>query len=587
MVLPVPGKAIARIAAAALALGCLAAAAPASASAAPRPNVVVIETDDQTANTLWAMPIVQRELAGRGVTFENSFVSYSLCCPSRATFLTGQYAHNHGVFDNVLPFGSFYKLDSTNTLPVWLQAAGYRTMHVGKYLNRYGTRDPLQVPPGWSDWHALVDPTTYSYFGFTTNDDGRLTHYPPTPANYSTDVLARKATDLITEASRGPRPFFLWTAFLAPHFSLSPFHERDDPPGFHTPTPAPQDRNRFAWAPLPRPPSFDEADLSDKPTEIQAYPRLSDSIQSAIRENYQQELETLQAVDRAVGRIVDTLQRTGQLGRTLIIFTSDNGYFHGEHRIPREKIVPYEPAIRVPLIVSGPGIPQGVRRPQLVSNQDLAPTILAATGARPGRVEDGISLYPLMRHGQLEPGRDLLIEGLYHVPFVTFAAIRTNRWFYAEYSDGQRELYDLLADPDELVNRDLQPAYSAIEADLARRLANLRTCSGASCLVHPRLHAALRFRPGHSPAGPACVASTVHIRLRGPDRSDVAQVEVYAGGRLVASSDGGRAIAIPRARLPFGSVRIRPLAYLSDDRAYTVPTQVRTCRAPPSPGLAR
>jgi N-acetylglucosamine-6-sulfatase len=142
----VPRISFAWIAAALLAVLCVA-AAPASASAAPRPNVVVIETDDQTASTLWAMPIVQRELADRGVTFDDSFVSYSLCCPSRATFLTGQYAHNHGVFDNVLPFGSFYRLDGTNTLPVWLQAAGYRTMHVGKYLNRYGTRDPKQVPP--------------------------------------------------------------------------------------------------------------------------------------------------------------------------------------------------------------------------------------------------------------------------------------------------------------------------------------------------------------------------------------------------------------------------------------------------------
>jgi len=582
----VPVPPIARIAAAALALVSLALAAPA-ARAAQRPNVVVIETDDQTASTLWAMPILQRVLADRGVTFDNSFVSYSLCCPSRATFLTGQYAHNHGVFDNVLPFGSFYRLDSSNTLPVWLQAAGYRTMHVGKYLNRYGTRDPTQVPPGWSDWHALVDPTTYRYFGFTMNDNGRLTYYPPTPSNYSTDVLAGKATELIAQASRGPRPFFLWTAFLAPHFSLAPTGEPDDPPGFHTPQPAPQDRNRFAWAPLPRPPSFDEADMSDKPTEIRSYPRLTYTTQLAIQENYQQELETLQAVDRAVGRIVGTLQRTGQLGRTLIIFTSDNGYYHGEHRIPREKIVPYEPAIRVPLIVSGPGVPRGVHRSQLVSNQDLAPTILAATGAHPGRVEDGLSLLPIIRHPRLEPGRDLLIEGLYHVPFVTFAAIRTSRWFYAEYSDGQRELYDLLSDPDELVNRDLQPAYAAIESELARRLTRLRTCRGASCRAHPQLGAVLHYRPGRSPAGLPCAASNVRLSVQGPDRNDVDRVEVYAGGRLVASSDGGRAIAIPRSRLPSGSVQIRPLAYLSDDRAYTVPTHVRTCVAAPPSSLAR
>jgi arylsulfatase A-like enzyme len=475
---------IARAAAAAV-LACLLVAAPAAAgtTAGGRPNVVVIETDDQTASTLWAMPIVQRVVADRGVTFDNSFVSFSLCCPSRATFLTGQYAHNHRVFDNVLPYGSFYRLDSSNTLPVWLQAAGYRTMQVGKYLNRYGTRDPFQVPPGWSDWHALVDPSTYRYFGFTMNDDGRLAYYPPSPANYSTDVIARKATGLIADAAAGPRPFFLWTTFLAPHFSLSPIPEPDDPLVMRTPEPAPQDRNRFAWAPLPRDPSFNEKDVRDKPTDVQAFPRLSATMQAAIQENYQQELETLQAVDRAVGRIVDTLQRTGQLAHTLIVFTSDNGYYHGEHRIPREKILPYEPAIRVPLVVSGPGLPRGAHRSQLVSNQDLASTILDAAGARPGLAQDGISLLPLMRDPRVDPGRDLLIESYYHLPVPTVVeGIRTPAWFYTWHSDGQHELYDLVADPYELRNRFGEPAYARVQAELDRRLLELRACSGASCL---------------------------------------------------------------------------------------------------------
>jgi N-acetylglucosamine-6-sulfatase len=444
--------------------------------------VVVIETDDQTASSMWAMPTVQRLLADRGVTFDNSFVSYALCCPSRATFLTGQYAHNHGVFDNGLPYGGFYKLDGSNTLPVWLQAAGYRTMHVGKYLNHYGTRNPFQIPPGWSDWHALVDPTTYRYFGFDLNENGRLVFYPPTPANYSTDVLTRKATELIADAARGPRPFFLWTAYLAPHFSLGSVPEPDDPIGFRTPDPAPRDRNRFAGEPLPQPPSFNEPKLGDKPREIRDFPRLSDATQAAIRENYQQELETLQAVDRGVGQIVAELERTGQLHNTLIVFTSDNGYYHGEHRIAREKVIPYEPAIRVPLVVSGPGLPRGVHRSQLVSNQDLAPTILAATGARPGLVEDGISLLPLMRDVRLVPPRDLLIEALYHFPFVVVTAIRTRDWFYSEYSDGGRELYDLVADPYELHSRARDPAYAPVRDLLARRLAELRRCSGASCL---------------------------------------------------------------------------------------------------------
>ena len=458
-----------------------------SAHAAARPNVVVLETDDQTAASMWAMPTVQRLLADRGVTFDNSFVSYALCCPSRATFLTGQYAHNHGVFDNVPPTGGYYKLRGANTLPVWLRAAGYRTIHVGKYLNDYGKRDPTEVPPGWTDWHGLVDPTTYQYFGFTINDDGHQHRFAPTPENYQTEVLTRKAVNQIGRASHGSKPFFLWTAFVAPHFRFGRRpSEPDDPPEMPTPVPAPRDRNRFAAEPLPIGPSFDEADVSDKPATVRQYRRLTDSQRAAIQENYQQELETLQAVDRGVGRIVDALRQAKQLDHTLLVFTSDNGYYHGEHRLPREKVLPYEPAIRVPLVIRGPGLPHGAHRSQLVSNQDLAPTILDATGARAGLPQDGLSLLPLMDRPKRNLGRDLLIEGYY--PFgqpVRLAGVRTRRWFYAEYSNGERELYDLVADPDELTSRHLDPTYAAVEADLARRLAALRSCSGASCRARP------------------------------------------------------------------------------------------------------
>src|SRR2546423_330640 len=192
------------VAAAILALG---AAAP--NADARRPNVVVIETDDQTAASLWAMPNVKRLLADEGVSFDNSFVSYSLCCPSRATFLTGQYAHNHGVFDNVLPDGGYYKLRGGKTLPVWLRKAGYRTILVGKYLNDYGRRDPTEVPPGWSDWHGLVDPTTYHYYGFTINDDRRTHRYSSTPRNHQTDVLTRQAAKRIGPASARGKPSFI------------------------------------------------------------------------------------------------------------------------------------------------------------------------------------------------------------------------------------------------------------------------------------------------------------------------------------------------------------------------------------------
>jgi arylsulfatase A-like enzyme len=557
----------------------------AGTAAAARPNVVVFETDDQTASSLWAMPNVQRLLVDQGATFDNSFVSYALCCPSRATFLTGQYAHNHGVFDNVLPYGGFPKLDHTNTLPVWLSDAGYRTIHVGKYLNGYGSRDPTEVPPGWTDWHALVGVSTYRYFGFTINDNGVDTRYPRSPAYYQTDVLARKATDMIRSAARDPRPFFMWTAFVAPHFSFSKLPEPDDPRNSitRTPEPAPRDRNRFAGVPLPRPPSFDERDIRDKPDTVQiGHPPLSDTVQAAVQENYQQELESLQAVDRAVGRIVDELERTGQLDRTLIVFTSDNGYFHGEHRLPREKILPYEPSIRVPLVVRGPGIPAGVHRSQLVSNQDLAPTILDFTNQRAGLVEDGTSLLPLIREPGDETGRDLLVEGLFRrrtAASVAFSGIRTPNWFYAEYSNGERELYDLTGDPDELVNRDLDPHYAGMEADLAQRLARLRRCSGTACRSHPRLGVGVRSQVELGPDGLPCAASDVRLDLRGPDSPLVADVDVYMGGRVVASSTGGaRTVTVPRSAFPpEANVSLRPTAYLSDDRAYTTPVDLRVC----------
>ena len=579
------------LALATVALAALACAAP-PASAARRPNVVVLETDDQTANTLWAMPNVARLLQDRGVTFDNSFVSFALCCPSRATFLTGQYAHNSGVFDNVAPLGGYYKLDSTNTLPVWLRAAGYRTIHIGKYLNRYGTKEPREVPPGWSDWHGLVDPTTYRYFGFTMNDNGRLTTYPPTPSNYSTDVIARKAVNLIGHAARGRKPFFMWTAFLAPHFSLARQPEPDDPRLLPTPDPAPQDRNRFAGVPLPITPAFNEQSVRDKAEPARDERRISDRLRGAIQENYQQQLETLQAVDRAVRRIVAALRRAGALRNTMIVFTSDNGYFYGEHRIPREKVLPYEPAIRVPLVIRGPGLPAGVHRQQLVSNQDLAPTILHATGARPGRIEDGLSLIRIMRHPHLEPGRDLLLEGLYRgppfrFPGVFFSGVRTSEYVYLEYSDGQRELYDLVADPYELHNRDLDPRYAGVEADLARRLTSLRNCSGAACLTHPDVFPELRYGERRRGRGAPCASSAIRLTVRGRDRRRVRAVDVYAAGRLVASdARGRRRFDIPPGRLPSGDVPFRPTAYLADGRAYTMLARVRVCRggfeAPPA-----
>jgi N-acetylglucosamine-6-sulfatase len=442
------------------------------------PNVVVIMTDDQTVESLRVMTNVRRLLRDRGASFANSFVTYALCCPSRATFLTGQYAHNHGVMGNAPPSGGYAKLDHTNTLPVWLQQAGYYTAHLGKYLNGYGRTDPTEIPPGYNEWRGSVDPSTYRFYGYTLNENGRLTTYERA---YQTDVYARKAVNIINRRAPQAQPFFLWVAFLAPH-SGGP-REPDDPAGQATPVPAPRHRNDFASAPLPRPPGFNERNVSDKPVGIRNRPLLSADRIRKIRENYQQRLESLLAVDEAVARIVAALRSKGELSNTLIVFTSDNGFFHGEHRVPSGKVLPYEPSIRVPLIMRGPGIPAGLRLSQRVANIDLAPTIVDAAGATSGRVMDGRSLLPVIASPGMSLNRDLLVE---RGPGQgTFTALRAPNYLYAEYGNGEQELYDLARDPYQLTSRHADSAYAAIEADLAERLAHLRACSGLTCRTRP------------------------------------------------------------------------------------------------------
>jgi N-acetylglucosamine-6-sulfatase len=453
--------------------------AAAATVAQTRPNVVVIETDDQTDESMRVMANVNRLLATEGVRFDNSFVSFSLCCPSRATFLTGQYAHNHGVMGNSPPQGGYTKLDHSNTLAVWLHRAGYHTALVGKYLNGYGSRATrMQVPPGWSEWHGAPN---LPYLGFTLNENGKLITFPANQANYQTDVFAARALDVIHRVVPTPTPLFLWVTFVAPH-SGPPRDPDDRGRGvLMGPSPALRHRNAFASEALPQPPSFNEADVSDKPTSVRRLPLLRPRAIAAVKEVYQQRLESLLSVDEAVGSIVSALQSSGELDDTLIIFTSDNGFMQGEHRIPAGKTVVYEPSIRVPLVLRGPGVARGRQVKDVVSNVDLAPTILDAANAKPGRRVDGRSLLPLAHDALANYGRDLLLE----TP--QYAGIRTDRFKYVEYNGGDRELYDLRTDPSELQSRQNDQGLAGIRAELARRLAKLRTCSGPSCREGPRL----------------------------------------------------------------------------------------------------
>jgi N-acetylglucosamine-6-sulfatase len=451
---------------------------PAAAAAAP--NVVVIETDDQTVADLAAMPQTRALIGSQGVTFNQSVVSLSQCCPSRATLLTGRYAHNHGVLSSTAPFGGADRLDPTETLAVWLQRAGYATALVGKYMNGYGRWNPYEVPAGWSDWHGLIGRWIYRYYGHLFNHNGVLRPYGSTPEDYQTDVITGLAEDVIRSRAPAAAPFFLWTTYVAPHNGWP--HELLDPPGTST-VPAPRHENAFVGAQLPRSASFDEADVSDKPSAIRSQRRITPTRLAQIQEKWQQRQESLLAVDEGVARIVDALRQAGELENTLLIFTSDNGFMTGEHRTPDGKVLPYEPSIRVPLLMRGPGIPPGTARNQLVWNGDLAPTILEAAGGSAPWEFDGESLWPVLRDPLLHSDRAVLIEGpargRWGLP--RHVGVRTATHLFVRYRTGEVELYDLRRDPDELRNLAGTPGARRIQAELSRRLNALQRCQGFGC----------------------------------------------------------------------------------------------------------
>ncbi len=458
-----------------------------------QPNLILIMTDDQAMADLAAMPDVLRLLREEGVAFARSFASWPLCCPSRATAFTGQYAHNHGVLGNTPPEGSHsaFTTDS-ETLPVWLQRAGYRTTHIGKYLNGYGadSRGSTYIPPGWDQWQGLVDPSTYGMWGYTVNRDGVLQTYgdlnDEDPALYQTDVLRELALDSITASAQTGQPFFLSVAFLAPHEELA---EAAGEGGAHPgPRPAPRHAGLFAAAQVPEPLSFYEADTSDKPAVVQALARAgSRETAEGLALRFRRRLESLRAVDEAVAAIVAHLAALGVLERTYIVFTSDNGWFNGEHGLPGGKRLMYEPSVRVPLLMRGPGLSVGTSQ-EPVANVDLTPTFLElADATAAGRVIDGRSLLPYARDLALRSERPIVLEspirqqigGGAELP--AMRGLRTRQWSYVEYDTGEVELYDLVRDPGQLQSLHDDPAEQARRTEFHEALSQYASCAGDSC----------------------------------------------------------------------------------------------------------
>ncbi|HET7350388.1 MAG TPA: sulfatase [Marmoricola sp.] len=484
----------------------------------PRPNVLVIETDDMRSDDLRWMPNVRRLLQRRGLTFENSFAPYPLCCPSRASFLTGRYAHNHDVYSHVDPYG-FGAFKDRRTLATVLQRAGYTTALVGKYLNGYGNQPVHRtgessldyVPPGWSQWYAGSDRAwlpwetygggTYDYFSLTQNINGRLESFP---GRYSTGVLAEQTRQLVRDFGRGSKPWFVWWTPVAPHHG-SP-NEADDPgstvrtDGYttHWNTPArPEwvkgqfDEQITHGSGTPHEESAEE-DVSDKPRYLRRMPELTDAERAALTTVTRQRAESLFVLDVHIGRTISTLSRTGQLPNTVILLTSDNGYYLGEHRKRQGKINLHEPSLRVPLIIAGPGVPRG-HRYDPVTTVDLAPTIAAYAGTRMRR-PDGIDLRPVITGGDRGWDRPVVTEGM--MPEVGYAAgtrlgpsvlntrgLRLGRWKLTRYSTGESELYDLHTDPLELNNLARRPAHATTLRQMKRLWRRYADCRGAECVA--------------------------------------------------------------------------------------------------------
>ncbi len=459
---------------------------------ADRPNMVFVIVDDLDFASIEKMPEINSLLRDEGASLERTFISHPICCPSRSTILTGLYDHNHQVLGNRYPDGGFRKFreqgHEEGSIAVSLQDGGYRTGFFGKYLNGYTQVDPTHVPPGWDEWYGKLE--EQKLYDYRLNENGEEVSYGDESEDFFTDVLSDKATEFVRSAAPEGQPFFMYVAPTAPHGPA---------------TPAERHEGTFAGEEAPRPPSFDEEDVSDKPSWLRTSAPLTEREVSRIDSHYRERLDSMLAVDEMVSSLVDELEAAGELENTYIFFTSDNGFEQGEHRIRAGKDRPYEESAHVPFFVRGPGVAPSSVVEELAVNTDFAPTFADLAGTE--FPADGRSLVPLL-HGEEPPWRSAIlierlppegggeessskakgkgkakakakdkVEGISSPPY---EAIRTDTYKYIEYENGETELYDLEADPYEMESLHESADPSLIE-DLKARLETLESCSGEEC----------------------------------------------------------------------------------------------------------
>ncbi len=477
--------------------------APSPGSAA-QPNLVVIITDDQDSQIFnkKVMPKTFRLLDHGGTRLTNFIATSPLCCPSRATQLTGQYGHNNGVLSNKPGYGDLK--DNANVLPAWLRDAGYRTAHVGRYLNGYRRGGRTEVPPGWDRWIGLV---RLHYRDYELSIDGRTVNvHGDTPGTYVTRDLHHRTSDLLRNFSDSGQPFFIQIDELAPHSDHLAGGVCD-----HSALPGPDVLGGVRGLPgvhLPPHPAR-ESNLSDKPQFIRKLPPIDKAAKEEIQRRMRCRAAALHEVDRGVGQIVENLRNHGELKDTVFVFYSDNGFFDGQHRIVKSKGLPYEQSLQVPAMVKVPEQYLGAPAPRRVSlptaNIDIAPTLLDLAGAAPcvaagdcRRIDGRSLLGALDDDASWSPDRPLLIEVDQQGKVAggtlacTFTGVRKGPQVYVDYDKVVRhetrrcrtaqssEHYRIDSDPKE--NHNLWPPRNDRDRESQDQLRaltrQLETCSG-------------------------------------------------------------------------------------------------------------
>lgn len=494
------------------------------AVAAVRPNVVLIQADDMTRSQLraeiyengsWgpAMPNVLNLIGAKGVELNRYYSSDPICGPSRASLLSGRATHNHGMRTNASPYGYDFWQNGTSyqeNLPVWLQRSGYRTAHIGKYINGYGFYPENEVPPGWNRWVTPIKTAGSGYYGTSFNLDGQLTppigdwHDPdpiacrpvfytlPDACLHSTDVITGFALEEVDADAASGQPFYMQVDFNAPH---------DD--GRKPAGPIPPARLRSLAPEVAQNFRLNSNPRNSSPVFIRRNDPLTPKMKSDIRERWANEVASLRGVDLGVGKIIGRLRKSGLLENTYVIFTSDNGMFHGEHRIVYGKYLPQEPSSRQPFLARGPEIPRNKRSRALGSNLSIASTVLKMTGSTGTGSRDGRSLLSNLRFPDLPTRVPVLLEGFNgrnpaepelfldgnglstpnQAVVLNYTGFVAGPWKYIHYSYGDEELYDLTEDPGETRNRVYGPRYAPV-LDWARKVrASLAGCKGAECRI--------------------------------------------------------------------------------------------------------